>query len=226
MNWMDGFIIVILVVSTIKGYSRGLVMSLVSSVGFVAAIIAARLYFGRLAQYMIENTFVYQNIYIAVTKGLGGGNPVFDGNGYAETGMPEFLKGLMPSGGGVPVGGSPAASNIAQAVSGMIISLISIALIFIVVRLIFAAVAMLLDPLVKLPVIRQFNRLGGIVVGFLKGSLGLMLVFALLIPIMAVFPAEWLVKGVEESTCAGYFYSYNLIIPWVLDFVWRITGGV
>jgi uncharacterized membrane protein required for colicin V production len=226
MNWVDAVIIVILIASTVKGYSQGFVLSLMNIAGFIAAIAAARLYFGSLARYIMEETVIYQKIYLAVVKGLEGANPVFGGGDRGGQEMPGFLESLILPGGTVPVGGNPALSGIAQTISSVIVSILSIILIFVAVRLVFAAVVSMLNSLVKLPVLRQFNRLGGIVTGFLKGALGLMLAFALLIPLMAVFSVEWLVRGIEGSAYAIYFYRYNLIIPWAMEFVSRITGGV
>ncbi len=225
MNWIDALIVAIIIVSVIKGYSEGFVLSLMGIVGLVTAIVAARLYFNSLAQYLTENTSLYEKIYLAVLKSLEGANPILRGGEYSGQALPEAYRNLFLFGGSVPVGGSSAAESIAQAISGIIISILSIILIFLVVKIAFMIVVALLNSLVELPVLRQFNKLGGIVIGFLKGVLGLMLAFALLIPVMAVFPVEWLSRGMEGSLIAVYFYRYNLIVPWFLELVSKLIQG-
>jgi uncharacterized membrane protein required for colicin V production len=222
MNWVDGVIIVVLIVSTAKGYSQGFVLSLMNIAGFVAAAAAAWMYFGSLAQYLTDNTALYEKVYLAVAKSLERAGPIIGGGDYNGQELPGALRNLILYGGSVPVGGNPPAEAIVQSVSSIIISVISILLIFLAVRLVFMIAVTLLNSLVELPVLKQFNRLGGIAVGFAKGVLGLMLTFALIIPVIAVFPAKWLVGGIEGSVAAVYFYRNNLIIPWILEFVSRI----
>ncbi|HQA48478.1 MAG TPA: CvpA family protein [Bacillota bacterium] len=70
MNWVDGIILAVLIVSTIKGYLQGFVTTLINTVAFFAAIIAARLYYADLARYIKENTAFYNKIYTMVLDSL------------------------------------------------------------------------------------------------------------------------------------------------------------
>ncbi|MDD2572918.1 MAG: CvpA family protein [Bacillota bacterium] len=222
MNWVDGVIIAILIVSTVRGYSEGFVLSLMNIVGLVTAIIAARLYFVDLAGYLRDSTVLYERIYIAVLKGLEGSSPMLRDTGSGGWELPVELGELFPFINAAPVTGDAVMAGIAQAISGIIISLLSIILIFLAVRLAFILIIAFLNSITALPVLKQFNKLGGIMVGFLKGVLGLMLTFALIIPVTAVFPAQWLLKGIEGSATAVLFYRYNFIVPWAMEIVSRI----
>jgi len=222
MNWVDGIIIAVLIISTLRGYIDGFVVALMNVAALITSIIAARLYFADLARYLVENTALYEKVYQAVLEALKNSSPVLRGPGPEEQGLPEVFHSLIPNMLPVPAAQDYALSGIAQAVSGIIINLFSIVLIFIAVRIAFVIITMTLNSLVKLPVLKQFNKLGGVVAGFAKGIVGLMLAFALVIPVTAVFPAEGLLRGIEGSAAAVYFFRYNLIVPWALEVLSRI----
>ncbi|MGI6697801.1 MAG: CvpA family protein [Clostridia bacterium] len=222
MNWVDGIILAVLLVSTMKGYLQGFVTTLINTIAFFAAIIAARLYYADLARYIKDHTAFYNKIHTMVLDGLQGESSLFGGAISGGRDLPEAFENLMPPSGALPAVQGYALAGVAQAVSGIIINLLSIILIFIAVRIAFAIIAVLLNSLVKLPVLKQFNKLGGIAAGFLKGVVGLMLAFALVIPVIAIFPAEGLLRGIEGSAAAVYFYRYNFVVPWALDVLSKI----
>lgn len=215
MNWVDGFILVVLITSTVKGYSQGFVTSLMNVAGFVVSIVVARLYFKDLANYLTDNTALYRGIYLALSKGLERRAPLLRDGGSVGLGLPGLPQNLIPY--SMPAGGDLVTAGVARTMSGIIISLVSIILIFLAVRLCFIMGIALLNSVAGLPVLRQFNKLGGIMIGFLKGTLGLMLAFVLVIPLMAVFPMQWLLKGIQSSAIASYFYGNNLIVPWATE---------
>jgi hypothetical protein len=191
-------------------------------VAFFAAIIAARLYYADLARYLKDNTNFFNKIYALVLDSLKGDSSLFEGALSGGRDLPEAFESLIPPSGAVSAAQGYALAGIAQAVSGIIINLLSIILIFIAVRIAFAITAVLLNSLVRLPVLKQFNKLGGIAAGFIKGVVVLMLAFALVIPVTAIFPAEGLLRGIEGSAAAVYFYRYNFVVPWALDVLSRI----
>ncbi|MGI6702606.1 MAG: CvpA family protein [Clostridia bacterium] len=222
MNWVDGVIIAVLIVSTVRGYSEGFVLSFMNIAGLITAIIASRLYFADLASYLKDNTVLYQNTYLAVLRGLDGNSFLLRDTGSGGWELPGELGNLLPYINAVPAVGDSVRAGIAQMLSGIIISLLSIILIFLAVRITFALTIAFLNSAAALPVLRQFNKLGGIAVGFLKGVLGLMLTFALIIPVTAVFPVQWLLKGIQGSAGAVFFYRYNFIVPWAMEIISRI----
>ena len=160
MNWVDGIVLAVLIVSTLKGYLQGFVTAFISIVAFFASVIAARLYFIDLAQYLTENTALYQKIYTAVLGGLQESSPLFGGALSGERELPEAFESIVPDLGAASMVQGSALAGAAQAVSGIIINLVSAMLIFLAVRTAFAILTTLLNSLVRLPMLKQFNILG------------------------------------------------------------------
>jgi uncharacterized membrane protein required for colicin V production len=77
-------------------------------------------------------------------------------------------------------------------------------------------VARVLNATAKLPVIKQFNKLGGLIFGLVKGVLFLYIIFAILTLIIPVLPSSSpIVTAIDKSIFAAGFYKYNIIIPWI-----------
>jgi len=207
MNWVDVVIIVFLVVAAIKGYVDGFVLSLLNIAGLVISIIAAKLYFKELAQYLISSTQLYNKIYGFISKGLENNNMI--GNYYNNV---------------IEAGSQAGILNAAGTVSTIIIYIISILIIFFSVRLVFSIILHYLNTLVELPVLKQFNKMGGIVIGLAKGILGIMILFAFSVPLIQIFSIEWLPRALEQSSIAVYFYQYNFIISWATKMISNVLA--
>ncbi len=222
MNWVDGIIITIFIVSTVRGYSEGFVVSLMKAAGLITSVVVARLYFATLANYLRDNTTLYQKIYAAVLKGLGTDIPAFQGPGTEGTKLPGILENLVLY---INKGGSdfPVVPNVAEAVSGAILSLLSIIFLFIAVRIIFFAGTALLNSVTALPVLRQFNKLAGLAIGGLKGIIILMVLFAVIVPVITIFPMKLLTTGIQNSSIAVFFYRNNFIMSWMMEIISKMA---
>jgi uncharacterized membrane protein required for colicin V production len=224
MNWVDVIIIAILAATIIRGYSDGFVLSVLGVTGILAAIVAARMYFRRLSEYLISNTLLYNKLYNVLLQSMERrGTP---SRGLAPTiEVPEVLQGFDIFSSAMEAGTEAVAAGIATAVSTIIVYLLSILAIYIGVRFVFTVVISLLNSLFELPVLKQFNKLGGIVAGFVKGVLGLMILATVMVPITAILSRGWLTEAIDQSVLAGYLFRYNLVLPWALDMIAKVLTG-
>ena len=70
MNWVDAVILAVILVAVIKGYVDGFVVSLLNIGGIIVGIIAAKMYFKDLAQFLVANTKLYDRFYGFIHKGF------------------------------------------------------------------------------------------------------------------------------------------------------------
>lgn len=219
MNWVDIIIMTIIIASIIKGYSDGFMLSVFSIIGFIVAIVAAKLYFRGLSHYLATSTPLYNKLYLTVLKSIKSTDSIFQEESLNGLHLPKAFENIELYTEAIQVNPGPIAENIAGTLSTIIINILSILAIYFAVRIIFAVLISILNALVELPILKQFNKIGGIAVGILKGILGAMILFALTIPLTTIFPMEWLARAIDRSVIAGYFYRYNFIIPWALELV-------
>lgn len=202
MNWLDVVTLTIIAVASIRGYLEGFVASLLNVAGIVAGIIAARLYFMEVAQFLMDNTRIYNKILQMLSRSVGDTTTFLENYGLRE---------VFGTGG-----------NVASTVTLGIIYIISIFIVYFAVRFAFALLVGLLNSLMELPVLRQFNKLGGVVVGFVKGVLGVIVMFAFVVPLIQLFSVKWVEQALSQSVVARYFYKYNFIMSWVVKRIMNI----
>jgi len=96
--------------------------------------------------------------------------------------------------------------------AGMAINIIAMVLVFIIVRLILGFLAGLLDIVGRLPVIRTFNRGGGLILGLIQGVIIVWLGLALINLFFLNPTTPELIRLLDESLLAGWIYEYNPIM--------------
>lgn len=207
MNWIDYGIIAIVAFGVINGFRKGLLKSISSIVCLLAAIIAAKTYYKAVTVLLVENTSLEEKIAGFLSE-------------------KAFVKNMLLS----PSGESAVFSvsnnfnsDINAFVTVLIINAISVLIIFLAVRLMLGIAESFLIGVVEVPGLREANSIGGAIVGLTKNVLLIMLIFTIITPISAIKPLSSIAEGIEASTFARYFYTYNFILGWIwsatLDFL-------
>ena len=86
-----------------------------------------------------------------------------------------------------------------------------IVIIFIVVRVALLILTILTDIITKLPVINQFNKLGGTIYGFLKGGLIVCTIFSIIF-VLSPMINESFTKTINDSHLGKAIYNNNILI--------------
>jgi len=223
VNWMDVCVIIIIATSGLRGLGVGLVISLFNIASYIVAGIVAKLYYPFLSKFIIENTnwafkvqeFVLKNMKfksadIAQSQG-GGYESIFD-----VMNLPKALESVFLQSNFFTEYSDGVLQNIniyiSQMIAKIIVDLLCIIIIFFVAKLILGILCNILNSIASLPIIKQFNRLGGLTLGVLKGTIIIYIFMAVMVPIASIFPASSLVNTLETSSIAKVFYDYNILI--------------
>ncbi|KUO76331.1 MAG: hypothetical protein APF77_20155 [Clostridia bacterium BRH_c25] len=207
MNWIDYAIIAILALGFISGLRRGFVRSISSIICLLASIIIAKTYYKALTLFMVENTAIEEKI-----------------TGFLSE--KAFVKNMLlaPSGESAVFSiSNNFTSDLNSFVTVLIINAISILVIFLAVRLILGIAEGFMISAVEIPGLREVNSIGGAIVGLGKNIIVIMLIFTIITPASAIKSFSVIASGIETSTLAKYFYTYNFILGWIwsaaLDFL-------
>lgn len=199
MNWVDYGIIAILAFGVISGLRKGLIMSVSSIICLLASIMVAKTYYKAVTIFLVENTSLEEKI-----------------TGFLSE--KAFVKNMILA----PTGGSEVfniskgfASDMNAFITVLIINAISVLTIFLAVRLLLGIAEGFLVGVVAMPGLREVNRVGGALVGFVQYILIIMLIFTIITPASAIKPLSVIASGIEGSTLAKYFYTYNFILGWI-----------
>lgn len=206
MNWIDYGIIAILAFGVISGLRKGLILSISSIVCLLASIMVAKTYYKTVTLFLVENTSLEERIAGFLSE-------------------KAFVKDMILAPGGESTVFSLSknfTNDLNSFVTVLIINAISVLIIFLSVRLILAMAEGFLVGAAELPGLREVNGIGGAIVGFAKNVIIIMLIFSIITPASAIKPLSAIASGIEESTLAEYFYTYNFILGWIwtaaLDF--------
>ena len=105
-----------------------------------------------------------------------------------------------------------AVGGAAEAISGLAVNIISILLVFVLVRIIMFFVSLLTKFITKLPIIKSIDKCLGAVLGALCGLLVIYLLLTLVTFNSALNSSDSIGKAVKESYIASYMYDNNYIV--------------
>ena len=216
----DIIVIGILALCLYIGWKRGLILTLYRLVSIVVAIFLASRLFPIVAQWLRE-TPLYSGLKSYIINAMGMEYAVNEqatrvySDVLANLPLPEVfrsnLAGITPDAYAL-LNISTIEAHIGSYLAGIAINILSITLVFLIVLFLMRLLAGALDIVGRLPVIRTFNKLGGLAVGLLKGVI-IVWVGMTLMSLFFINPARpELLELLEASTVAYWFYANNIIL--------------
>ena len=203
---VDLVILAIFIICIIIGYVRGLTGSLIKILSFVLSIVIAFILFVPISNLIINNTQIDDNLEQSIRE-------MIIGNNEEEQKMPEAITDYIQQ--QVENASDSAkeaiADNTAHEVALTIVKAGTWIALFIIARILLIFLRFITSLIAKLPVIKQFDKLGGIIYGVLEG---LIIVYVLLAIISFVAPMinNTLVNAIDESFVGSMMYNNNLLL--------------
>ena len=204
---VDIVILAILLLCIIIGYVRGLTGSLIKILSFVLSIVIAFILFIPISNLIIVNTQIDENLEQSIREMIIGNEQNEEDN------MPQAITDYI----GQKVEG--AADDAKEAIADSTANEVAITIVkagtwivlFIVARILLIFLRFITSLIAKLPVIKQFDKLGGIIYGILEG---LIIIYVLLAIISFVSPKlnGNLASAIDESYVGSMMYNNNLLL--------------
>lgn len=181
MNWTDIIIISILIYRMIKGFILGLVLSLFNIIQTILSVILTKRYYIYIYGYINNNPKIYN---------------LFEH-------MVEFILGILfYSKSKVDFNFIP--NLISKGLVDLIIRIFSVILVFWVINFLMSIILELFSFLLKTPILKQLNRIGGILFGLMEGLFIIYLLNLILSPISTFFPNTFIGEGIINSIILNY----------------------
>lgn len=203
---VDLVILAIFIICIIIGYVRGLTGSLIKILSFVLSIVIAFILFVPISNLIINNTQIDDNLEQSIRE-------MIIGNNEEEQKMPEAITDYIQQ--QVENASDSAkeaiADSTAREVSLTIVKAGTWIVLFIVARILLIFLKFITALIAKLPVIKQFDKLGGIIYGVIEG---LIIIYVLLAIISFVSPMTngALTNAIEQSYVGSMMYNNNLLL--------------
>ncbi len=212
-SWIDIAIVVILLASTIRGLSEGFVRSFLSFFLIIGALVLAKIFSQQLADFFTQNSNWVAQLHNFVSDKLStlfGGTAVSSAswtNSSQLFNVPVSLQGLIDNfinTADKTVGDITAI--LANNITSFLVVVISFLAIFIAILIVGNILMYILDRLTSLPVLKTFNRIGGLLIGLLKGALICCIFVTLIYFSNLMLGMTGLSTAINNSFLIKYFY--------------------
>lgn len=208
----DLIILAILGVCIFIGYKQGLVNVIFKVCAFLVATIVTLILYKPITNLVIYNTQIDEKIESTIienaTKEVNNENNDEESilgqyfSKYIENTEAEIQNSIVES--------------VAQPIAYNVVSIGVAIVLFIVIRIALILLNFITDKLADLPIIKQFNELGGIVYGALEGILIIYVILAILFFIISVNNNEVLNEAINTSFVTKFMYAHNILLKIII----------
>lgn len=211
---IDLIVIAILVLSTFLGYKKGLIGVAFKILSFLIAIVITLILYRPISNYIINNTEIALTIENSISEKLSTTKMEEGKIDESSTDLPNVVvnyinKEIVST---VNETGDALVQIVAKELSQTIINLIVVIGIFVITRLLLLFAKAILSAIAELPIIKQFNEVGGIIYGILRGILLIYVLLAILSFILPMLDKTAILSAINDSILTKILYNNNLIL--------------
>jgi uncharacterized membrane protein required for colicin V production len=225
MNWIDILVIAVIAVFAIIGIKNGFVYSIFRLLSLFLSVVISLKFYPVLANLLLK-TKLYTVIKQSFLKSLTLQQPSLAAGASGQTNantartiinhlkVPEFFKETILS--RVPnpaelLGISKIMDALSSELAIIIVSVISLIVLFILARIGLTFLRVFLQGIAKLPIFKQVNKLGGFALGAVEGLLSIYIFFTVLMLFNSAPQFKQIHDAIESSTVARFFIRTTLL---------------
>lgn len=204
---VDLIIIAIVLLFVFIGYKKGLTGSLIKLLSFVIAVALAFMLYKPVANAIIENTEIDDNIKEAITRTFNQeDNNEKEGEKNIPLTMVENINNEIEN------ATNEVKTTIIEETTKTIINVASAIVIYIIVRIILLIVSLFASQITKLPLIKQADEIGGIVYGAVEGIIIVYIALSIISLISVIWVDNIAVTAITKSVLGNMLYNNNIIL--------------
>ena len=200
---VDLILIAIIAISTFLGYKKGLVKLGAKLFAGIIAIVVTLIIFKPVSNIIINNTGIdekIQNVILEKASNVIENNSKISDNNYiqeaTDNATNQVKQEILP--------------EQAKNISANIIYAIAAIAIFVLVKIGLSIIISLADVVASLPILKEFNKIGGILYGFIRGAL-IVCVFILLAGVIIKVNSNNYIKEQIDSTYLTKIIYQNIV---------------
>lgn len=226
MNYSDLIILGIILVFGIIGLFNGFIYSIFRLASFFISVIISVKFYPVVADIMMK-TALAENIKGSILKNLLQQKNVLTIEADAQVKkaaadtvinrlpLPDFLKKTLED--QIPDASklldiNQIMDSISSQLTLIVISVISLIMLYILVRIGLIFLRFILQGIAKLPIFKQMDKIGGFALGALEGLLTIYIICALLMLFNASPQFRQVFESIDNSVFAKFFYQNNFIL--------------
>lgn len=223
---VDLLLIVIILLNVILGYKKGLIKVAFSIFAFLIALITTLFLVKPVSYLIIKNTQLDENIKNIIIKNntLNNENKISEDSESNEidkknieennTFIKKYIYGIITE--KTNEAKNKAVETIADTIAIKVVKILTAIVLFIVIRIIIIFLRFLSDMISKIPIIKQFNEVGGIIYGLLKAVIIIYAILTVIFIVNSIKGRGLVGDAIEDSYITKYLYNNNIIVNYCL----------
>lgn len=214
MVWIiDLIIVAIIAISVFLGYKRGLTGSILKILSFVIAVIIAIILFKPVSNFVINNTLIDEKIEEAIVSTVAD-DVNEEGKVEEDTNLPQSIVDYINE--SVENAADDVKKTVveqtAKDISITIINAAVAIILFIVARILLIFVKAITNLITELPIIKQVDKIGGIIYGLVAALVIIFIILAIISFISPLIENTGLLAMINKSVLGSVLYNNNLLL--------------
>ncbi len=197
MNFIiDLCILIIIALSTFIGFKKGFIKVAFRLISFILALIIALVLYKPVSNFIKNYTPIPNKIESKIESRISSSNKEETNNLVAN-----YYKNIR----------NISTTVIAKNITNSIVNISSILIVFLLSRLLLMFLRISTDLIAKLPLIKQFNHIGGFIYGLLAGFFIIYLFFTIITLLAPIIDLNNIIKLINSSIIANIMYNNNIL---------------
>lgn len=204
--FLDFFVILIIIINVFLGYKKGLINVVFSICAFFIAIFISLFLFNPVSNYIINNTELDEKIMETIISK----NENMDDIKQNEEGIKGYIEGKLQT--VIDDTKEATLEVIGRNVSIRIVKIVTMLALFVVTRVILIFLKFVFEGISEIPVIKQFNSVGGIIYGCLKALIIIFIGITIMYFIICINNDGIISQMLSESYITRFLYENNILL--------------
>lgn len=207
---VDLVILGILLLCVFTGYKRGLAKCLINVLAFFIAIVIAAMLFKPASAIVRSNTEIDENIKSSIVSVFEQEEEEKKDNNEKDSPIMQYIT--EQAKGATEEKKKEIVNNAANDISIKIVDVLSFIGIFIIVRILLIFVKALADLITKLPLIKQCDKIGGVIYGVLQALVIVFIALALITFISTALNKYEILELINQSYVGSILNNNNILL--------------
>ena len=207
--FLDIILVLIILVNVYICYEKGLVKLAVGLIAVIASIILAVILYKPVSNMVIENTEIDEKIENTIIENFttdeNSENKEAEDNGFMKY-IEKYVDDTI---------NKTKNEIVVEAAGTIAVKVINIGVIlgiFIIARIVLILLTFITDIITELPILKQFNAVGGLLYGVIKSLLIIYAILAIAFFIVYVTGNTTIAEAISSSFVTKFFYNNNLLL--------------
>lgn len=203
----DIILVAIIALNVFICYRKGLVKLAVGLIAVIVAIIISVVLYKPVSNIIIENTEIDENIENTIIENF---SAETDEEEDTDNGFMKYMEKYVND--SINKTRNQIVLEASNVIATKVINICVFLGIFIVARIVLILLTFIADIIMSLPILKQFNKAGGIIYGLIKALLIIYVILAIIFFIIYVSGNTTLSNAISSSYITKFFYNNNLLL--------------